>query len=134
MSILSQLQPTAPLHWISILHYILLILSIVLLLTLTDKSSTLFVVIIGAEAFLVAGSLYIDKISLPDLVVFFIRVGMAVIPILLAGLSPKEQNRSAAIAAAIAAAPVLAMTFFSCNPSLPRFLVDPRIINLGWCG
>lgn len=128
---LEQLQPTAPLHWISILHYFVLLVALALLLTSTDKTSPLYVLIVGAQAFLTAGSLYVDKIALPDFVVFIIRVGMTVVPILLAGLSHKEQTRSIAIAGAVAAAPVLFMTFFSCT--FGGFLADPRIIRIGWC-
>ena len=129
---LAQLQPTAPFHWISILHYFVLIMTLALLLTSTDKTSTLFVLIVGAQAFLTAGSLYVDKIALEPFIVFIIRVGMTVVPILLAGLSPKDQTRSVAIAGAIGAAPVLFMTIFSCT--FGGFLADPRIIRLGWCG
>ena len=127
---LSIFYPTAPLNWISILHYLFLLATIYMLITSGEKTPILYIIVLGLQALSGGASLYIDKVVLAPLFAFLIRVMMVAIPLVLAGWSPTENTRSAGVATAIVAAPVLAMTFLSCTI---RVIADPRIINMGWC-
>ena len=127
---ITQLIPLAPLHWTSILHYGVLLVTLYMLVTSGDKTPLLYIIILGVEAMLVGADLYIDKVSVTGIFVFLIRTVMTAIPIIMAGWSPTETARSAGIMGAILAIPILVLTFFSCN--LGPF-GDPRIFALGWC-
>ena len=126
----SVFYPTAPLNWISILHYLFLLTTIYMLVTSGEKTPILYIIILGLQALSGGASLYIDKVVLAPLFAFLIRVAMVAIPLVLAGWSPTENTRSAGVGTAIIALPVLAMTFLSC--SIP-IIADPRIYNMGWC-
>jgi len=128
---IQQLIPTMPTHWISILHYLLIMGTLYMLVTSGDKAPLLYIIVLGIQAILVATSIYVDRIALVQIFVFLVRVGVVAIPTVLAGWSPTENARSAGVALAILAAPILAMTLLSCTLGYP--LADPRIINLGWC-
>ena len=127
---LSIFYPTAPLNWISILHYLFLLATIYMLVTSGEKTPILYIMILGLQALSGGASLYIDKVLIAPLFAFLIRVLMVAIPLVLAGWSPTENTRSAGVMTAIIALPVLAMTFLSCTISV---IADPRIINMGWC-
>ena len=123
-----QLLPTAPLHWTSIMHYLVLAVAIFTLVTSGDKASILHILILAALALLTGADLYINRMPMPRVFVFVIRVLILGIPIIMAGMSPTEQTRSLSVVTAIFAAPILVMTFFSC---MIPFLGDPRIAS--WC-
>ncbi len=127
---LSVFYPTAPLNWISILHYLILIATIYMLVTAGEKTPLLYIIVLGAQALATGASLYIDKVTLAPLFAFLTRVMMVAVPLILAGWSPTENTRSAGVMTAIIASPILAMTFLSCTI---RIIADPRIINMGWC-
>lgn len=124
----AELLPTQPLHWTSIIHYIVLFLALFTLVTSGDKASILYILILAALALFTGADLYINRFPMPRLFVFIIRVLILGIPIILAGLSPTEQTRNLSVVTAIFAFPILVMTFFSCW--IP-FLADPRIVS--WC-
>jgi hypothetical protein len=128
---ISVFYPTAPLNWISILHYLILLATVYMLITAGEKTPLLYIMILGLQALMAGASLYVDKVSLAALFVFLARVGLVAIPAILAGWSPTENTRAAGVVTAILGAPILAMTFLSCNISI---LADPRILNMGWCG
>lgn len=127
----AQLAPTAPLNWISICHYLVLLMSIYMLVTAGEKTPLLYIIILGVQALFTGASLFIDKVYLIKVIAFLIRVGIVAIPLVLAGWAPTENTRQAGVTMAIMAAPILLMTFLSC---LVPFIADPRIINMGWCG
>jgi hypothetical protein len=127
---LSALYPTAPLNWISILHYLILMATVYMLVTAGEKTPLLYIIVLGSQALFAAASLYIDQVRLAPLFAFLVRVGMVAVPLVLAGWSPTENTRSAGVMTAILAAPVLAMTFLSCTIPI---IGDPRIFNMGWC-
>lgn len=127
---LAMIQPTAPLHWTSIFHYIVLAGMLYILVTSGDKTPLIFIFILGAAALTVGFSLYCDRIQTARIFVFLARVVMTGIPITLAGISPTDNTRNTAIFVAICAAPVLAITFLTCLLGAP--LGDPRIA--WWCG
>ena len=126
----NQLIPLSPLHWTSILHYGVLLVTLYMLVTSGDKTPLLYIIILGVEALLVGADLYIDKVAVTGIFIFLIRTVMTAVPIVMAGWSPTETARSAGIVAAILAIPILVLTFFSCNLGA---LGDPRIFALGWC-
>ncbi len=122
--------PTAPLNWITILHYMILLGTVYMLVTAGEKTPLLYIIILSAQALFAGASMYIDRVTVLPVIAFLTRVGIVAIPLVLAGWSPTENTRAAGLATAIIGAPVLAMTFLSCT--IP-FLADPRIINMGWC-
>jgi hypothetical protein len=124
----AQLLPTAPLHWTSILHYLVLALAIFTLVTSGDKASILYILILATLALLAGADLYINRFPMPHVFIFIMRVLILGIPLILAGISPTEQTRSLSVVTALLAFPILVMTFFSCW--IP-FLGDPRIMS--WC-
>ncbi len=123
-----QLLPTYPLHWTSILHYIILALALFALVTSGDKASILNILILAALALLTGADLYIDRINMPRLVIFIIRVLMLGIPLIMAGMSPTEQTRNLSVVTAVFSFMILVITFFTC---VIPFLGDPRIAS--WC-
>lgn len=124
----AQLLPTNPLHWTSILHYLVLALAIFSLVTSGDKASILHILILAMLALLTGADLYVDRISIPRLFVFIIRVLIMAIPLIMAGMAPTEQTRNISILTAVFAIPILFITFFSC---VIQWLGDPRILS--WC-
>ena len=122
--------PTAPLNWISILHYLILLATIYMLVTAGEKTPLLYIIVLSVQALFAGASLFIDRVTVLPVFAFLTRVGIVAVPLVLAGWSPTENTRSAGVLTAILGAPVLAMTFLSCTI---RILADPRIINMGWC-
>lgn len=126
---ISMLTPPFPLHWTSILHYILLLGTLAVLVTSGDKTSILFIILLGVLALIIGADLYLTRIYMPRIFVFLIRVVMVGLPAILAGMSPSEQTRALSGIMALVASPILVLTFFTCN--LGPVFGDPRIIN--WC-
>lgn len=126
---LSDIIPPYPQHWTTILHYVLLLGAIAMLGMSGDKSSMFFTFIVAALALFTAADLYIGLISIPQFVVFMLRVGMFGLPVILAGLAPTEQVRSVGIVLAFVALPLFVLTFLTCP--LGGYFMDPRIQS--WC-
>lgn len=125
---ISEFLPMAPLHWTSIMHYLVLITAIISLLGSGDDAPMLYILALFAVALLTATSLYLNFLSLPRLFVFLIRVIMLAFPLILAGMGPTESTRQFGILMALVSAPILAITLFGC---LLGTLGDPRIAL--WC-
>lgn len=127
---LSQFVPLAPLHWTSILHY-LIILGAVLILSMSgEQAPILFLFMLAVLALLTTADLYVNLLGLSELFVFLARVVMFAIPIVIGGMGPSEQSRGLGILVAILALPVLVTTFLTCTIPL---LADPRLLGMGWC-
>jgi len=126
----SEFTPMAPLHWTTIIHYLLLLGAVGILLTSGDKVNNFYILIIAAFAISVGIDLYVDRISLYRIAVFVVRVAMVGIPLSIAGIAPTDANRNLGGLCAFLALIILALTFFNCF--LPWPIPDPRII--AWCG
>jgi hypothetical protein len=124
----AQLLPIHPLHWTSIMHYLVLAAAIFTLITSGDKTSILNILIIASLALLTGADLYIDRFPMPRVFIFIMRVLILGIPILMAGMAPTEQTRNMSVLTAVIAFPILFVTFFSC---VIPWLGDPRIMS--WC-
>jgi hypothetical protein len=122
------LLPTAPLQWTSILHYIVLVSALFILITSGDKASIFYILILATLALLTGADMYVDRLAIPRLFIFIIRVLILGIPLILAGISPTEQTRSLSGLTAFLASPILAVTFFTC---FLGDLGDPRLVS--WC-
>lgn len=120
--------PAFPLHWTTIIHYIML-LGMLLILTFSgEEANLLFTLVLALLALLVGADLYAAELGLSRLWIFLIRVLMLGIPILVAGMAPRGGTRSIGIAMVLLATPLLFFTFFTCMfPSIG----DPRM--LPWC-
>jgi hypothetical protein len=124
----SQLIPPYPLHWTTILHYLILLVTIFLLTASGDKTPTVFIFVLAVLALADGADLYAGLIHLAQIFIFLIRVILFGVPVVIAGMAPTEQSRSMGVLLAILGAPLLALTFVSC---MLGPIGDPRI--LGWC-
>lgn len=126
---LSQFLPIAPTHWLTILHYLILLSCFGLLAAGGEKSSIPFLLMIAISAAAVALNLYINFFSLTRLQIFFVRLVIFAGPLLLVGFSPNEQSRGLAVFAAIFGFVILAMSLGpGCLVGLP--IADPRSLIL----
>lgn len=118
-------------HWTSILHYGILLGTLVMLSLSGDKSSMAFTLMLGALALVTGADLYLNLLNIPRIFVFLLRVAIFTIPVIVAGMAPTEETRAVGIVMGMLALPLLALTFLTCyfNPSV---FVDPRILT--WCG
>lgn len=127
---LSELIPPYPEHWTTIIHYGLLLGTIVMLTIAGDQASLPFTLILGMLAVLVGVDLYVDLAAAPRVFVFLLRVAIFAIPLLLAGMSPDSTTRVTAFVLVLLSSPLLALTFLNCYFGGPP-LMDPRIAS--WC-
>ncbi len=125
---IASLLPLAPLHWTTIMHYLLILSALVMLFVSTAKSDNGFVITIMGLALVTAASLYLDRLHLQMLYIFLIRIGLATMTMLLAGLGPNDKARQLGLVASLFSLPLLASTFLGCMVTI---LMDPRLA--GWC-
>lgn len=126
---LSQLVPPSPLHWTSIVHYLVLVMALVMLFTSGDKSPVVFLFVLAVLALSTGADLYVGVYQIARLIIFLLRVLMVGLPIMLAGMAPTEDGRAVGIITAVLAAPIFVITFITCL--LPWGLGDPRVAR--WC-
>jgi hypothetical protein len=127
---LTEFLPYAPLHWVSILHYLVLIGTIAMLMSTGDQTPTLFLFVLVVQGVLTGASLYANFFSVVLLFVWLARVAIFAIPIVIAGMGPNEATRHLGVFIAIMAAPILVSTFITCSF---RAAADPRLLAMGWC-
>ncbi len=122
------LIPPYPLHWTTIVHYLLLVGTVALLMMAGDKASLLYVLVLAAEALLIGADLYSHLVNIPRLFLFLNRVVIFGIPLIMAGMAATEEARIVGGIMAVIALPLLVATFITCwmGP-----LGDPRL--MGWC-
>nr|MBN1229591.1 hypothetical protein [Anaerolineae bacterium] len=126
---LEQLIPPYPLHWTTILHYLILIGSVTLLTIAGDRTSLMFVFVLAVLALAVGVDLYAYLIQVPRITIFFIRVIIFGTPLILAGLSGTGGGQTLAIIMAAMGLALLVLVFASCWLG-PNF-GDPRLF--AWC-
>ncbi len=124
----SLLIPVAPLHWTSILHYLILLGALAILVGSQSDVSLFFIFALATLALITGGDLYANLINLPRFLIFMFRVGMVGIPFLLAGFASNQELRGIAILVGIMGFVLFTLIFLSC---LVPLMADPRII--GWC-
>lgn len=127
---LSQIIPPYPTHWTTILHYSLLLGTIVMLTTAGDRSSLAYTLILGALAVLVGADMYLNLAVLDRFVVFLLRVAIFAIPLILVGMAPDSTTRAVAVVLVLLTIPLIGLTFLTCYFGGPP-LIDPRIVS--WC-
>jgi hypothetical protein len=123
---LASFQPAGGwLHYLNILHYLLMIGAVALLGSAGEKSPIIFLIVTAALMLFTAADLYSDMLGIPFFAVFLMRVGMLGIPMISAGLGPTQQARGLGILAAIPAFLILLVLFLGAwlSPSL----TDPRL-------
>ena len=123
------LIPLYPLHWTTILHYLLLIGAILLLTISGDQATILFTVVLAIFALLVAADLYSQLLEIDRLFIFLMRIVFFALPIIVGGMADVEEVRQLGFLLAALALPILVMTFLTCwvGPSIG----DPRVYS--WC-
>ena len=126
---LEELIPLFPLHWTTILHYLLLLGAIIMLTVSGDQASIFFTAVLAIFALLVAADLYSQLLNIDRLFIFLIRIMMLALPIVFAGMAQVEEVRQLGVVMAALAVPIVVMTFLTCwlGPSIG----DPRV--WGWC-
>jgi len=125
---LASLIPIAPLHWTSILHYVILIGALVILVSSQSDVSLAFIFFLAVLALVTAGDLYSNLIAIPRFVIFTFRVGMVGVPLILSGIAPSDDTRGLAVVLSILGFALFSVVFLTCP--VP-FLGDPRIVS--WC-
>lgn len=115
-------------HWTSILHYLILLGTVVLLTISGEKTSVLYLFILATLALATGADLYVTLLGIPQIFAFLIRIVMQIIPIVTAGMAGTEEARSFSIIVAILVAPIMITTFTSC---MFPILADPRMAT--WC-
>ena len=126
---IQQLIPPYPLHWTTILHYIILLGAITLLTIGGDKTSLLFTFILAGLAVLTGISLYSTLIQIPRIAIFLIRVGIFGLPVVIAGMSDTDEGRVVGIGLGMLGLVILAVLFVTCW--FGTSFGDPRIYQ--WC-
>lgn len=127
---IAEFIPPYPTHWTTIVHYLMLIGTIVMLTVAADESSLWFTLILGAFALLVGADMYLNLLNISSVIILMLRVGMFGVPVVLTGLAPTEKARNIGFVLALLSIPILALTFLNCMIGFPP-LMDPRIAN--WC-
>jgi hypothetical protein len=127
---LSEFLPVAPLNWVSIMHYLVLLGTIAMLMSTGDQTPTIFLFVLAGLGLLTGVSLYANFFSVVLLFIWLARVAMVAIPIVIAGMGPTETTRSLGVFIAIVALPILVSTFVTCTVDI---LADPRLRMMGWC-
>lgn len=125
---LAQFIPLAPLHYTTILNYLLLLGTIFTLAVAGGDADTplSFIFIMAILSGLIGVNLYINFFpGFPRFFIFLGRVGMFAIPLILTGLSPNEQSRGLGALLAVICFPLFVLIL--ANPYMPGFLADPRI-------
>lgn len=122
------LIPAYPLHWTTIVHYLLLLGTLMLLLLAGDRASLIYILVLAVEALLIGADLYTHLIAIPRVFTFLNRVVIFGIPVAMTGMAGTEEARTVGGIMAVAALPLLVVTFITCwlGP-----LGDPRL--LAWC-
>ncbi len=124
--------PLHPLHWTSIMHYLILLGSLFLLMASGDKAPNVYIFAVATLAVLTGLDLYVNYFPIVPLFVFLARVLILGIPLAIGGLGPTEHTRAGGLVIGfVAALPLLVITFFACNLGI---LSDPRIILVIGCG
>lgn len=126
---LEELIPLFPLHWTTIIHYLLLLGAIFMLTVSGDQASIIFTAVLALFALMVAADLYSHLLNIDRLFIFLIRVLILALPIIFAGMAEVEEVRQISVVLAALAVPIIVMTFLTCwlGPSIG----DPRV--WGWC-
>ncbi len=125
---LQQFIPLFPLHYTTIINYLLLLGTIVTLGIAGGGADTplSFIFIMAVMAGLIGTNLYLNYFpNIPRFAIFLGRVSLFAIPLMLTGLSPNEQSRGLGVMLAVIGFPLFVLIFV--NPYMPAFLVDPRI-------
>lgn len=124
----AQLIPVAPLHWTTIIHYLIILGALFILIASQSDVSLVFIFILAGIAIVTGADMYSNLINFPRFVIFMLRVGMVGLPLIIAGIAPAEELRGLAIIMGALGFIIFAITFLTCF--LP-FLADPRIAH--WC-
>lgn len=127
---LSDLVPSYPLHWTTILHYLALLSVIAILTAARDKATVLFTLVLAVLALALGADLYSNLLRISRIFIFLLRVVIFALPIVIAGMAPTGESRSLGFLAAILGLPFLVLTFLTCI--LGPAMGDPRIWQ--WCG
>jgi len=124
---LQQIIPPDPWHWTTIFNYLLVLVALGTLVTAggDDETPLSFLFSLAVLAAMVGLNLYIPFFPIPIFFIFFYRVAMFAIPVILAGLSPTESSRQLGVLMSVIAFPLFIMIFG--NPYVPLFLKDPRL-------
>lgn len=124
----AQLIPIAPLHWTTIIHYLILLGAFFILIASQSDVSLVYIFILAGVAIVTGADLYSNLINFPRFVIFMLRVAMVGLPLIIAGIAPAEELRGIAIILGALGFVIFAITFLTCF--IP-FLADPRIVH--WC-
>ena len=122
---LASFQPAGGwLHYINILHYLLMIGAVAMLSTAGEKAPVVYLMITAVLMLVTAADLYSDMLNIPFFAIFLMRVVMLGVPMIVAGLGPTSQARGLGILGAILSFPIMVALFLG---AWFPFLADPRL-------
>ena len=122
------LLPRYPLHWTTIIHYVLLLSALVILTIASDKAGVFFTILLAIFALTVGANMYSYLLSVPRFFIFLLRVVILGLPLVIAGMGELEEVRAVGFFMGALALPLLVSTFVGCWFPV---LNDPRIAY--WC-
>ena len=123
-----QFIPSFPLHWTTIIHYLILVIAIILLTISGDKVGIIYTILLGVVALAVGIDLYFNKIGLLAIVVFFGRLVMVGVPIVIVGMADNEQARALAIV--MTALGLVLLVLFFASFCIGPVIGDPRVFTI----
>src|SRR5688500_14649547 len=88
--------PYRPLHWTSIIHYLVILGSLYILIASQSNVTIPFLILVSALAIATAASLYAANIpGLPAIFIFIFRTLVVGLPFTIAGITKQEDLRGA---------------------------------------
>lgn len=120
--------PYKPLHWTSIIHYLVLLGALYILVASQSNVTIPFLILVSVLAFCTVASLYSANIpGVPELFVFIFRTLMVGLPFTIAGITKQEDLRGVGVILGILASLLFLSMLLVCSPPIG----DPRLYR--WC-
>lgn len=112
-------MPAYPLHFLSILRYITLLIVIVMVILPREGGGTAFLIMLGLSALFMVSDIYGSPIIENLFIIFFIRVLTIVLPALMAGTGSDKTSRQLMGITAFLGLPGIAIFLFACWLDFP---------------
>jgi len=111
--------PAYPLHFLSIIRYISLLIVIVLVILPREGGGTAFLIMLGLTALTIVSDVYGSPVIDNLFIIFFIRVLAVVIPSIMAGSGSDKTSRQLMGITAVLGLPSVAILLFLCWLDFP---------------
>jgi hypothetical protein len=120
--------PFRPLHWTSIVHYLVILGALYILIASQSNVTIPFLMLVSSLAFCTVASLYAANIpGIPAIFVFIFRTLVVGLPFTIAGITKQEDLRGVGVILGVLGLFLFMSMLLVCSPPLG----DPRLA--GWC-